>query len=52
MEQTQIWIDDYNNHRAHDALGKIPPIKYAQLNSLEASLKRIKNSNFKPVLEN
>ena len=51
-EQTQIWIDDYNNHRPHDALGKIPPIKYAKLNSLEASLKRIKNSNFKPVLEN
>ena len=27
-EQTQIWMDDYNNHRPHDALGKIPPLKY------------------------
>ncbi|OBQ46542.1 transposase [Tamlana sp. s12] len=51
-EQTQIWIDDYNNHRPHDALGKTSPIKYAKINSLGASPKRIKNSNFKPVLEN
>ena len=31
-EQTQIWMDDYNHFRPHDALGKIPPIKYAEIN--------------------
>ena len=36
-KQTQIWMDDYNHNRPHDALGKIPPIKYAQINSKGAS---------------
>nr|WP_299035833.1 IS3 family transposase [uncultured Tenacibaculum sp.] len=51
-EQTQIWMDDYNNKRPHDALGKVPPIKYAKLNSTLASHSRIKNNNFMEVLEN
>ncbi|UPS92625.1 IS3 family transposase [Bizionia sp. M204] len=51
-EQTQIWMDDYNNKRPHDALGKVPPIKYAKLNSTLASQSRIKNNNFMEVLEN
>lgn len=30
-EQTQIWMDDYNHFRPHDALGKIPPIKFVEI---------------------
>ncbi|MFS4457478.1 IS3 family transposase [Maribacter sp. 2304DJ31-5] len=51
-ERTQIWMNDYNHHGPHDALGKIPPVKYAELNSFGASPKRIKNNNFNQVLEN
>lgn len=50
-EQTHIWMHDYNHHRPHDGLGKIPPIKYAELNSLGAGPKRIKNNKFVEVLE-
>ena len=44
--QTQIWMDDYNHFRPHDALGKIPPVKYAEINSNGASSIRIKNNKF------
>ena len=50
-EQTQVWIHDYNHQRPHDALGKIPPVKYAKLNSIGASPNRIKNNNFIEILE-
>ncbi len=50
-EQTHIWMHDYKHYRPHDGLGKIPPIKYAELNSLGASPKRIKNNKFVEILE-
>lgn len=36
-ERTQVWLDDYNNHRPHDALGNISPIEYAQKQRVAAA---------------
>lgn len=36
-EQTQIWMDDYNNHRPHDSLKRLPPVVYAKKFLLGAS---------------
>ena len=51
-EQTQIWMEDYNHHRPHEGIGKIPSVKYAKINSSGVSPRRIKNNNFIEVLEN
>jgi putative transposase len=33
--QTEIWIDDYNNYRPHKALGNVPPKKYGNIDLLK-----------------
>lgn len=38
-EATQIWIDDYNNARPHDALGGLSPRMYREKNSKAIGLR-------------
>lgn len=38
-EATQLWIDDYNNVRPHDALGGLPPRIYREKNSKAIGLR-------------
>ncbi|GAA4291141.1 hypothetical protein GCM10023163_05950 [Aestuariibaculum suncheonense] len=51
-EQTQVWMDDYNHHRPHDALGNLPQIEYVKKNLNKASLVEIDQINDNIVLTN
>ena len=50
-EQSQSWMNDYNNYRPHESLGNQPPIVYAKNNSFGASPKGIKNHIVESQLE-
>lgn len=38
-EATQLWVDDYNQERPHDALGGLSPIMYRKQNSQSVGLR-------------
>ncbi|WP_247716596.1 integrase core domain-containing protein, partial [Sinomicrobium weinanense] len=51
-EHTHIWMDDYNHHRSHHALGYVPPVEYAKKNLSKASLAEMNQKDDKIVLTN
>lgn len=42
-EQTQIWMDDYNHYRPHNALDNLSPVAYAKLNEAVDIDRTVKN---------
>lgn len=44
-EQTEIWMDDYNNHRPHKSLGYKPPRKYCDIDLLKTFVPQVSNKS-------
>ena len=44
-QQSELWMDDYNNYRPHQALGFIPPKKYAAIDLLKTIVPQVSNKS-------
>jgi len=44
-EQTEVWMDDYNNYRPHKSLGNKPPRQYNDIDLLKTLVPRVSNKS-------